>query len=50
MPVMLGVLAGSLLGTRILVKTKVETLKHLFALVIVVLGFEMIYSGVAGSI
>jgi uncharacterized membrane protein YfcA len=50
MPVMLGVLAGSLFGTHILVKTKVKTLKNVFALVIVVLGVEMIYSGIAGKI
>jgi uncharacterized membrane protein YfcA len=50
MPVMLGVLAGSLFGTHILVKTKVKTLKNLFALVIVALGVEMIYSGIAGKI
>ncbi len=50
MPVMLGVLAGSLIGTRILVKTRVTTLKSFFALVIVVLGCEMIYSGITGRI
>jgi uncharacterized membrane protein YfcA len=50
MPVMLGVLAGSLLGTRVLVRTRVNTLKTVFALVIVVLGCEMIYSGVKGAI
>jgi uncharacterized protein len=46
MPVMLGVLCGSLVGTKILVKAKVTTLKSVFALVIVVLGCEMIYSGI----
>lgn len=50
MPVMLGVLGGSLIGTRILVKTRVKTLKSFFALVIVVLGTEMIYSGITGRI
>lgn len=50
MPVMLGVLGGSLIGTRILVKTRVTTLKSFFALVIVVLGCEMIYSGITGRI
>jgi uncharacterized membrane protein YfcA len=50
MPVMLGVLAGSLLGTRVLVRTRVNTLKGIFALVIVVLGCEMIYSGIKGAI
>ena len=50
MPVMLGVLGGSLIGTRILAKTRVKTLKSFFALVIVVLGTEMIYSGITGRI
>ena len=50
MPVMLGVLGGSLIGTRVLVKARVKTLKSFFALVIVVLGTEMIYSGITGRI
>ena len=50
MPVMLGVLAGSLLGTHILVKTRVKTLRNVFAFVIIALGIEMIYNGIAGKI
>jgi uncharacterized membrane protein YfcA len=50
MPVMLGVLVGSLVGTRILVRVNVPTLKIIFAVVIVVLGAEMIYSGITGRI
>ena len=50
MPVMLGVLAGSLIGARILMKARVRTLKILFSIVIVALGFEMIYSGLTGKI
>ena len=50
MPVMLGVLAGSLIGARVLVKTRVKVLRYLFAAVIVVLGFEMIYNGITGRI
>jgi uncharacterized membrane protein YfcA len=50
MPVMLGVLCGSLLGTHFLVKAKVTTLKSLFALVLVLLGCEMIFSGMTGRI
>ncbi|MBS1853059.1 MAG: sulfite exporter TauE/SafE family protein [Acidobacteria bacterium] len=50
MPVMLGVLAGSLLGTRILVKAKTKWLRLGFSLVIVVLGIEMIYQGIKGMI
>lgn len=50
MPVTLGVLLGSLLGTRILVRTPVTTLKSLFALLILLLGCEMLYSGITGRI
>jgi hypothetical protein len=50
MPVMLGVLAGSLLGARILVNTKTRLLRMVFGLVIVVLAGEMIYNGLAGRL
>jgi hypothetical protein len=50
MPVMLGVLAGSLLGTRVLAKTKTQHLRWVFSAVIVVLGIEMIYHAVTGRI
>jgi uncharacterized membrane protein YfcA len=50
MPVMLGVLGGSVLGTRVLVHVKVSTLKSVFALVIVALGCEMIYNGIRGTV
>jgi len=50
MPVMLGVLAGSVLGTRVLVKAKTRSLRLVFSLVIVLLGLEMIYKGIAGRI
>jgi uncharacterized protein len=50
MPVMLGVLVGSLLGSKLLVKAHVATLKLVFCLVILALGLEMIFSGVTGRI
>ena len=50
MPVMLGVLGGSLIGTHILVKARVKTLRSVFAVVIIALGVEMIYSGITGKI
>ena len=50
MPVMLGVLAGSMLGARVLVKARVKVLRYLFAAVIVALGVEMIVNGVTGRI
>jgi uncharacterized membrane protein YfcA len=46
MPVMLGVLVGAFAGSRILTKTKVSTLKKVFAIVILLLAAEMIYNGV----
>lgn len=46
MPVMLGVLAGSLLGSRLLVRARVRTLKIVFALLIVGMGIEMIVNSV----
>jgi uncharacterized protein len=49
MPVMLGVLAGSVMGTRVLVRTRTTWLRILFAFVIAALGIEMIYGGVTGS-
>ena len=50
MPVMLGVLAGSLLGSRVLARTKTKHLRLVFAIVILVLGLEMIYHAVSGRL
>lgn len=48
MPVMLGVLPGSMLGSRILRKWEVRPLRLVFTLTILAVGIEMIYNGVAG--
>ena len=48
MPVMLGVLIGSLGGARILARTKVGVLRLVFSVVIAALAFEMIYNGISG--
>jgi uncharacterized protein len=50
MPVMLGVLAGSLVGARILVKAETKWLRLIFSAVIVLLGIEMLYQGFSGGI
>jgi uncharacterized protein len=50
MPVMLGVLIGSLAGARVLENAKSTALRVVFAAVIVVLGVEMIYSGLSGKL
>lgn len=49
-PVMLGVLAGSLAGARLLPRAGVAVLRRIFALVILALGLEMIASGWAGKL
>lgn len=50
MPVMLGVLAGAFLGSRMLAKARTKSLKMLFAGVILVLAAEMIYNGINHTI
>ena len=50
LPVLLGVLPGSLLGARILTHAPVKTLRIVFALVIVALAVEMIWNGLTGRI
>jgi hypothetical protein len=50
MPVMLGVLAGSVVGARVLVRARTKWLRWLFSAVIVVLGAEMIYNGFSGKL
>lgn len=50
MPVMLGVLAGSLFGSRILVKAETKSLRLVFSLVILILGLQMLYQGFGGKI
>src|SRR5581483_10690806 len=49
MPVMIGVLIGSLMGTRVLVKTQTKQLRLMFSIVIVLLGVEMMVKGLSGG-
>jgi uncharacterized protein len=50
MPVMLGVLGGSLLGSRILVRAETKSLRLVFSAVILVLGLQMLYKGLWGKV
>jgi uncharacterized protein len=50
MPVMLGVLAGSVLGARLLPGAPTMTLRRIFGVVVGVLAIEMIYNAVAGKL
>ncbi|PYU26452.1 MAG: permease [Acidobacteria bacterium] len=48
MPVVLGALVGSVIGTRVLIRAKTRLLRIIFALVIATLGVEMIFGGITG--
>jgi uncharacterized protein len=50
MPVMLGVLMGSLLGARVLIKAKPRWLRLTFAAVILLLGSQMIFDALTGRL
>ena len=50
MPVMLGVLAGSMAGARRLVQTRSGQLRLVFAFIILLLAVEMVYNGLTGRI
>jgi uncharacterized membrane protein YfcA len=50
MPVVLGVLAGSVMGARLLAGARPKALRRVFGLVVAVLAIEMIYSGLTGKL
>ncbi len=50
LPVMLGVLLGSMLGARVLTVARVPALRLIFGLVVVALAIQMIYSGLTGNL
>jgi uncharacterized membrane protein YfcA len=48
MPVMLGILPGALLGSKLLTRAKVAALRVVFGIVIAALAAQMIYLGLTG--
>lgn len=50
MPVMLGVLTGSLLGARVLMVARTRLLRWVFSVVILVMALQMIYKGCTGNL
>jgi uncharacterized membrane protein YfcA len=50
MPVVLGALAGSMLGAKVLVSARTKILRFVFSAVIVALGLEMIFNGFTGRL
>jgi uncharacterized membrane protein YfcA len=49
MPVMLGVLGGSLVGARLLPRMQTRVLRIVFGVVVVALALQMIYQGATGG-
>lgn len=50
LPVMLGVLTGSMIGARVLIRTHSKPLRVIFALVVLAMAIEMIIHGLTGRI
>jgi uncharacterized membrane protein YfcA len=50
MPVMFGVLAGSMTGARVLVRARTKWLRILFGVIVFILAAQMIFEGVTGRI
>jgi len=50
MPVVIGVLGGSLLGARLLLRSQTKSIRVVFAIVITFLAIEMIYNGLVKNI
>jgi uncharacterized membrane protein YfcA len=48
-PIILGVVFGAFMGTRLLVRLTNQTVRHVFLGVLLVLGFEMIVRGLLGG-
>jgi len=50
MPVMVGVLIGSLVGAKLLLKSRTKSIRIVFAIVVGFLALEMIYNGITKNI
>jgi uncharacterized protein len=48
MPVTIGVIGGATVGSRVLIRTKTDKLKIVFAVVVSFLALQMIYKGITG--
>ncbi|WP_410879780.1 sulfite exporter TauE/SafE family protein [Myroides sp. DW712] len=50
MPVIIGVLIGSMVGAKVLMKANTKKLKMFFAVLIFIIALNMIYNGITGKI
>lgn len=49
MPVTMGVISGATIGAKILIKTKTDKLKSVFAVLVTIIALQMIYKGLTGN-
>lgn len=50
LPIVLGVLVGAFIGSKVLMRSKVKTLRRVFSAVITLVALEMIYNGLSGRL
>lgn len=50
LPVVLGVLGGAFLGSKLLVRARVRTLRQIFGIVVLLMAIEMIFNGISGRV
>ena len=50
LPVVLGVLGGAFLGSKLLVRARVRTLRQIFGVVVLLMAIEMIFNGISGRV
>ena len=50
MPIVVGVLIGAFVGSKVLMRAKVRSLRILFSVVITAVALEMIYNGISGKL
>jgi uncharacterized membrane protein YfcA len=50
MPVMLGVLLGSMIGAKVLVRAHTRLLRQIFSIIIAIMGIEMIFNAFTGRL
>ena len=48
-PILIGIILGAMLGSKVLLRIKVNTLKKIFAIVVAIIAVYMMYNGLAGN-
>lgn len=48
-PILIGIILGAMLGSKVLLRIKVNSLKKIFAIVVAIIAIYMMYNGFAGN-